>query len=126
MKQKKTFHKRNKKELSPLYRYLKETQRERRQEYESFLEYQSKKLQIPTEVLGGESIIKIEGTRQMILCGDYSIREYLPEQIVLQVKKRTVTVMGRHLTMEYLRNDEVKVAGQIQNIAFQRQEHLTC
>jgi len=116
----KSQHKKNKKELAPLYTYIKQTERSRKMTYERFLEYESEELQIPKDVLAGQPLIRMSGNHSMILTGTYQMEEYTKEQIKLAVKKQAVLIQGEQLTIQYFRKEEVKIVGNIQNLSFIR------
>lgn len=114
----KSQHKRNKKELTPLYTYIKRTERNRRMEYERFLEFESEELQIPKELLAGQPSIRMSGNHSLVFAGNYQIEEYTINQIKLGLKKQSLLVQGEDLTISYFRKDEVKIVGNIQNLSF--------
>lgn len=117
---KKSRHRKNKRELNPLYTYIKQTERNRRMEYERFLEYESEELQIPKDVIAGQPIIRMAGNHSMVFSGAYSMEEYTSGQIKLVTKKQSVLVQGEQLSIQYFRRDEVKIVGNIQNLSFIR------
>ena len=47
-------HKKHKKELHPLYDYIRQTEKKRKSEYENFLETTSENLNIPKDVIAGQ------------------------------------------------------------------------
>jgi len=116
----KSGHKKNKKELSPLYAYITQTEKRRQKEYEHFLEHECENLSIPKEVLSGQPFIRMYGTNSMCLVGAYTIEIYRTDCIVLQIKKRKLTVEGEQLSIPYFRTDEIKIVGNILNISFGR------
>lgn len=113
-------HKKNKKELAPLYVYMKQTERNRKKEYEHFLEYESEQLGIPGEVIAGQPVIRMEGNHSIHLCGEYSMEEYGTERIVLHTKRKSVEIAGERLSIRFFRKDEIKIIGNIQTISFCR------
>lgn len=111
-------HKRNKKELTPLYAYIRQTERKRKKEYESFLEYESERLDIPEEVLAGQPTLRMIGNHSMIISGNYTIEEYSTESICLKTLKKKIHLSGEHLAIRYFRKDEIKIVGNIQTVSF--------
>lgn len=113
-------HKKNKKDLAPLYTYIKQTNRNRKREYEHFLEYESERLDIPKEVIAGQPRIQMSGNHSMIFSGEYTLEEYSTEKIVLHTKRKSLMIEGEKLFVRYFRKDEIKIIGNIQTISFCR------
>ena len=113
-------HKKNKKDLAPLYTYIKQTDRNRKREYEHFLEYESERWDIPKEVLAGQPRIRMSGNHSMNFSGEYTLEEYSAEKIVLRTKRKSLVLAGEKLSIRYFRKDEIKIVGNIQTISFCR------
>lgn len=111
-------HKKHKKELQPLYVYIKETEKNRRKDYEQFLEHASEHLSIPKDVIAGQAMISMTGNHCIRVCNYRSIEEYSTEQIKLSLGKKSLVIMGSHLLIEYFRKDEIKIVGNIMNVSF--------
>ncbi len=120
MQKKSSRHKKNKKELSPLYTYIKQTDRKRKQEQERFLEFESEKLGIPGEVFAGQPLIRMAGNHSMNFSGEYTLEEYSTERIVLRTRQKAVAIAGNKLSVRFFRKDEIKIIGNIQTISFYR------
>ena len=118
MKQSVSRHKKNKKELNPLYSYIRQTEKKRRSDYDKFLEAASEHLSIPKDVIAGQPLISMTGNRCIRISNYQAIEEYSTEQIKIQLKKKSVCILGEQLMMEYFRKDEVKIVGNILNISF--------
>lgn len=113
-------HKKHKKELQPLYLYIKETEQNRRKEYEQFLEHTSEQLSIPKDIIAGQAMISMTGNH-CVRVGNYrSIEAYSTEEIKLSLGKKSIIIIGTHLLIEYFRKDEIKIVGNISNISFVR------
>ena len=112
-------HKRNKKELSPLYLYIKETEKDRKKEYEKFLEQASESLSIPKDVIAGQPMIHMTGNHSIRVCNYRSVAEYTTEGICLSLGKKNMVILGNDLLIESLRKEEIIIVGNISNISFE-------
>ena len=112
-------HKRNKKELNPLYLYIKETEKGRKKEYEKFLEQASESLSIPKDVIAGQPMISLTGNHSIRICNYRSVAEYTTECIRLSLGKKMMEICGSHLLIESLRKEEIIIVGNISNISFE-------
>ena len=90
----------------------------RKKEYESFLEYESERLDIPEEVLAGQPTLRMIGNHSMNISGNYIIEEYSTESICLKTLKKKIHLSGEHLAIRYFRKDEIKIVGNIQTVSF--------
>ena len=120
MKKAVSKHKKYKKELNPLYDYIRRTEKNRQKEYENFLETTSDTFMIPKDVIAGQSIISMIGSHEMRLSNYQAIKEYSTESIKLLLHKKTIIIQGERLMIEYSRKDEIKIIGNISNISFVR------
>lgn len=111
-------HKKHKKELQPLYVYIKETEKKRQKNYEQFLEHASESLSIPKDVVAGQAMISLSGNHCVRVCNYRAIEEYSTESIKLSLGKKSLVIIGSHLLIEYFRKDEIKIVGNISNISF--------
>ena len=112
-------HKQNKKELNPLYLYIKETEKGRKKEYEKFLEQASESLSIPKDVIAGQPIISMTGNHSIRVCNYLSVAEYTTECISLSLGKKNMLICGNRLLIESLRKEEILIVGNILNISFE-------
>ncbi|MBO5351915.1 MAG: YabP/YqfC family sporulation protein [Lachnospiraceae bacterium] len=111
-------HKQNKKELQPLYLYMRQTEKNRKKEYEQFLESASEHLSIPKDVIAGQAIISMTGNHSLRVANYRAVEEYSTDQVKLSLGRKSLVVTGSHLLMEYFRKDEIKIVGNISNISF--------
>lgn len=111
-------HKKNKKELDPLYFYIKETEKNRCKEYERFIERASASLSIPKDVIAGQAMISLVGNHQVRVNNYRAVEEYSTELVKLSLGKKSLIINGSHLLIEILRKDEIKIVGNILNISF--------
>ena len=118
MKRAVSKHKKNKKELHPLYDYIRQTEKKRKNEYEKFLEATSEQFMIPQDVIAGQPMISITGNHGMRISNYRAIEEYSTEQVKLVLHKKTMIIQGKHLMIEYSRKEEIKIVGNILNISF--------
>lgn len=118
----KRFSKHNihKKELQPLYTYIKETEKSRIKEYEHFLEYTSETLSIPKDVVAGQALISMTGNHGIRISNYRGVEEYSTEHVKLALGKKSLLICGSHLLIEYFRKDEIKIVGNISTISFVR------
>ena len=111
-------HKKHKKELQPLYLYIKETEKNRKKDYEQFWERTSEHLSIPKDVIAGQAIISMTGNHFVRGCTYRVIEEYSTEQVKLSLGKKSLVICGSHLLIEVLRKDEIQIVGNILNVSF--------
>lgn len=111
-------HKKHKKELQPLYVYIKETEKNRRKDYEQFLEHASESLSIPKDVIAGQAMISMTGNHCVRVCNYRNIEEYSTEAVKLSLGKQSLVIIGSRLFIEYFRKDEIKIVGNISNVSF--------
>ena len=119
MVDKSSKHKRNKKELNPLYIYIKETEKNRKKEYERFWEHASEYLSIPKDVIAGQSIITLNGNHHIRVNNYRSVAEYSTECVNLCLEKKNMRICGSKLFIESLRKEEIIIVGNITNISFE-------
>jgi len=115
-----TKHNKHKKELQPLYTYIKETEKSRRKEYEHFLENTSETLSVPKDVLAGQAMISLTGNHGIRVCNYRGVEEYSTETVKLALGKKSLLICGSHLLIEYFGKDEIKIIGNILNVSFVR------
>ena len=113
-------HKKHKKELQPLYMYIKETEKNRLKEYDYFLEHTSEALSIPKDVLTGHAMISLIGNHGIRVSNYRGVEEYSTETVKLALGKKSLLINGSHLLIETLRKDEIQIVGNISNVSFIR------
>ena len=111
-------HKKHKKELQPLYVYIDETEKNRKKEYEQFMEQFSTRLSIPKDVIAGQAMISMTGNHLIRICNYRVIEEYSTDRIKLSLGKKSLLICGNHLMIELLRKDEIEITGNISNVSF--------
>lgn len=111
-------HKKYKKELQPFYTYLKETESNRKKDYEQFLERVSGNLSIPKDVIAGQAMLSMAGNHCIRVCNYGTIEEYSTELVKLSSRRKHIVISGTHLLIEVLRREEIKIVGNILSISF--------
>ena len=111
-------HNNNKKELQPLYEYIKTTEKKRKKEYENFLEHASEHLSVPKDIMAGQAMISMTGNHKIRVSNYHSVKEYSTERIRLSLGKKDFFVIGSGLLIEVLRKDEIDITGNITDISF--------
>lgn len=111
-------HKKYKKELKPFYTYINEIEKNRKKDYEQFLERMSGHLSIPKDVIAGQAMISMTGNHCVRVCNYRTIEEYSTERIRLSLGRKSLVIIGTHLLIEILRKEEIKIVGNISNISF--------
>lgn len=120
MKQKKPRHKRNKKELAPLYRYLNYSEKQRKQIYESFTERLSENMQFTGDIIAGQPLISLVGNHCIKIINYQSILEYSTTKIRISTKQCQICICGDKLCIQYFVRDEIKIVGRIDAISYQK------
>lgn len=110
--------KKHRKELHPLYIYLKETEKKRKKDYEKFLEHTCERISVPKGVLTGQAEVHMLGNHCVRVCNYRYIELYSEESIKLSLGKKSLNIIGTHLLIEYFRKDEIKIIGNIVTVSF--------
>lgn len=116
MRQEKSRHKRNKKELAPYYRYLRYTEKQRKAVYDSFSERLSQGLNMTGDVLAGQAILSMMGNHGIRIENYQSILEYSETRVRIATKKKPICIEGRQLCIQYFTKDEIQIVGQIEQV----------
>jgi len=118
MKKSVSKHKRNKKELNPLYSYINFSEKKQKKEYESFIEHSSGTMSIPKDILANQAMIYLTGNHVIRVTNYRAIEEYSTENIKLSLGNKSLLINGSHLLIEYFRKDEIKIVGNVMNVSF--------
>lgn len=102
-----------------MHQYIKETEKNRRKDYEQFLEKASEHLAIPKDILAGQALISMTGNHNLRVANYRAIETYSTELIRLSLGRKSLVINGSRLFIEYFRNDEIKIVGNISNICFE-------
>lgn len=83
-----------------------------------FLRDISNKLELPTDVILGDSMIEIMGRNSLYIENYKRILLFQKENIVIQCKCYRIEICGKNLKLEYYNDTELKVTGVFDGISF--------
>ena len=72
-------------------------------------------LELPKDLMYGDSIVTITGRREVLIENYKGILEYTGEYIKIQTKN----VYGKKLSIEYYTNEDMKVVGFVKSIEYE-------
>lgn len=75
-------------------------------------------MNIPTDLLYGEVLIRISGNHEMIVENYKGIHLYTSDEIVISCKKFMLRIYGSDLHISYFSNCDMKVIGTIDTITY--------
>ncbi|MCT4544078.1 MAG: sporulation protein YqfC [Vallitalea sp.] len=75
-------------------------------------------LEVPKDVVLGESIITLTGKREMLIENYKGIVEYDEEKIKIKTKNGLIELEGNNFLITYLTDEEIKISGQIKKIKY--------
>lgn len=78
----------------------------------------AEELKIPRDVVLGEVLISFIGRHQVTIENYRSILAYEDETVRLQTQSGKVEIRGRHLRIDYYNQEEMRISGQIRELAF--------
>ena len=73
---------------------------------------------VPSEVIFGVPIVTITGCHEIMISNYRGVLEYTDNMIRIQTKTGQIKVNGRKISMDYYRNDEMKISGMILSIEY--------
>lgn len=76
-------------------------------------------LELPKDLMYGDSIVTITGRREVLIENYKGILEYTGEYIKIQTKNTKLTVYGKKLSIEYYTNEDMKVVGFVKSIEYE-------
>lgn len=76
-------------------------------------------LELPKDLMYGASIVTITGRTEVLIENYKGILEYTQDHIKIQAKNLKLTVIGKQLLIEYYTNEDMKVVGFIQSVAYE-------
>ena len=79
-------------------------------------------LKLPRDMVLGEFKLSMTGTRELFIANYRGIAEYGEDTILLQTKGDILKITGKHLTIEYYTNEDMKISGIIANIQFGKEQ----
>ena len=75
-------------------------------------------LKLPKDTMLGAAIVTITGNREAFIENYKGILEYTTESIVLQGKNCKICFEGRHLSIDYYTNEDMKISGSIDSVRY--------
>ena len=79
-------------------------------------------LKLPQDMVLGEFKLSMTGNRELFIENYGGIAEYGEDAILLQTKGDILKITGKHLTIEYYTNEDMKISGIIANIQFGKEQ----
>ena len=79
-------------------------------------------LKLPRDMVLGEFKLSMTGNRELFIENYRGIAEYGEDAILLQTKRDILRITGKHLTIEYYTNEDMKISGIIANIQFGKEQ----
>ena len=79
-------------------------------------------LKLPRDMVLGEFKLSMTGNRELFIENYRGIAEYGEDAILLQTKGDILKITGKHLTIEYYTNEDMKISGIIANIHFGKEQ----
>ena len=79
-------------------------------------------LKLPRDMVLGEFKLSTTGHRELFIENYRGIAEYGEDAILLQTKGDILKITGKHLTIEYYTNEDMKISGIIANIQFGKEQ----
>ena len=79
-------------------------------------------LKLPRDMVLGEFKLSMTGNRELFIENYRGIAEYGEDAILLQTKGDILKITGKHLTIEYYTNEDMKISGFIANIQFGKEQ----
>ena len=79
-------------------------------------------LKLPRDKVLGEFKLSMTGNRELFIDNYWGIAEYGEDAILLQTKGDIQKITGKHLTIEYYTNEDMKISGIIANIQFGKEQ----
>ena len=75
-------------------------------------------LKLPKDTMLGAAIVTVTGNREAFIENYKGILEYTTESIVLQGKNCKICFEGRHLSIDYYTNEDMKISGSIDSVRY--------
>lgn len=76
-------------------------------------------LELPKDFLLGEAIVTVTGRRELLIENYKGILNYEDSFIKIQAKNCRVVITGRHLSIDYYTNEEMKITGFFEQIQYE-------
>ena len=75
-------------------------------------------LEVPKDILPGESIITLIGKRESLIENYKGIVEYSDDKLRIKTSQGTIEFKGDHFLISYLTDHEIKITGNINEIIY--------
>ena len=75
-------------------------------------------LKLPRDMVLGEFKLSMTGNRELFIENYRGIAEYGEDTILLQTKGDILKITGKHLTIEYYTNEDMKISGNIVSLTY--------
>ena len=76
-------------------------------------------LELPKDFLLGEAIVTVTGRKELLIENYKGILNYEDSFIKIQAKNCRVIIIGRHLSIDYYTNEEMKITGFFEQIQYE-------
>lgn len=76
-------------------------------------------LELPKDFLLGEAIVTVTGRRELLIENYKGILNYEDSFIKIQAKNCRIIINGRHLSIDYYTNEEMKISGFFEQIQYE-------
>lgn len=77
------------------------------------------KLELPKDFMMGDAIVTITGRRELLIENYRGILVYEDSFIRIQAKNCRIIITGKHLSIDYYTNDEMKISGFFEQIGYE-------
>lgn len=102
-----------------LYLQVKRAEKKEKKEYATFFERLTDAISLTGDV-AGEMMLYLAGTHCMVVRNFTSVTEYTATTIRLKTKRYELCIEGVCLRMEYFLPEEVRIAGEISGVKYQK------
>lgn len=82
-------------------------------------EHVIEQLELPRDLLTGDALVTITGRRELLIENYRGILIYEDSFIKIQAKNCRILITGKHLSIDYYTNEEMKISGFFQQIEYE-------
>ena len=76
-------------------------------------------LELPKDFLLGEALVTVTGRKELLIENYKGILNYEDSFIKIQAKNCRIIITGRHLSIDYYTNEEMKITGFFEQIQYE-------
>lgn len=76
-------------------------------------------LELPRDFMLGDALVTITGRRELLIENYKGILIYEDSFIKIQAKNCRIVIMGKHLSIDYYTNEEMKISGFFEQILYE-------